>query len=129
MLEGNFAVIGDYTNLVPGCTVLPLLDVSAVKENFDFDGTIQITPDGKVSGTIRDSTSSARITGRRDGKKITFRKKYFTGEMASQPPINYILDIENGTDSKSLTLKGGYRFDIKQTNDDGQVTMFLNKCA
>jgi hypothetical protein len=129
MLEGKFVVSGNYTNLVPGCTVLPLLDVSAIKVNLGFEGTIQITQDGKVSGTIRDSIGSARITGRRDGKRIIFRKKYFTGEMASQPPINYILDIENGTDSESLTLKGGYRFDIKQTNDDGQVIMFLNKCA
>jgi hypothetical protein len=129
MLKGEFTVTGEYTNLSPGCSVLPTIDVSAVNVNIKFSGMICITPGGVVSGTIRDSIGRASITGKRANKKITFQKKYSTGEMASQPPVIYNLYLETETNGNPLTLKGGYRFSKNQISDNGQVTMLLYKCA
>ena len=123
-LQGRFAVSGWYDNIVPGCSVLPLVEVNAVSIGFPFGGIIEISEEAEVTGQIVDSTGLAEITGRVTGNRIEFEKKYITGKFTKQPPVIYGLDLDDeaSTDGEFI-FRGGYRFSAKQQNDSGHVIL------
>lgn len=131
MLEGEFAVAGWYTNLVPSCIVLPLIDHGADREPFPFGGTLRVQG-GEISGVIVDSTGKAVIEGSVQTARIhgitapewfRFNKRYLEGEMVSQPPVLYILEPAGSEPSE---WRGGFRFSELQSGFDGEVAMFLH---
>lgn len=126
-MKGNFAVAGWYTNIVPGCSVLPLVEINAAKIDFPFGGTLHVTPEGDINGTIVDSTGKAEVSGKVVDTKVELHKQYSEGEMAEQPPVFYTMSIEAEGGGDAFVLKGNFRFSEDQQSNNGEVVMFMHQ--
>ncbi|MBU0613435.1 hypothetical protein KKB10_05505 [Patescibacteria group bacterium] len=127
MLSGRFAIAGWYTNVVPGCTVLPIVEVCVAKGRFPFGGYMEISAEGKVTGTIVDKYGQAKIEGEIGKYGLTFKKKYATGAPVKhdQAPLEYCLTSAGGT----LLFTGEFRFSGEERTEDGRVVLQLVACT
>lgn len=125
-MKGDFSVSGWYTNIVPGCMILPLIEVNAVRIGFPFGGMLEISEEGELTGQLLDNTGLATISGKMEDGKLQFEKKYTTGDFVEQPPVVYVLEIDDEASTDiDLVFRGGYRFSADQKSDDGHVVMSL----
>lgn len=121
MLTGQFSVAGWFMNLVPGCSVLPLVEVCPVEEQFSITGSLTITPDGKITGQMADTWGPSSIEGEVAEGEVRFRKQYTRGDLVRQAPVHYQL---KPTDDPMRFL-GEYRFVEHQGAANGRAALWL----
>lgn len=107
--SGQYAVVGYYVSLLPGCAVLPLLEVSAHREELWFGGSLEVCADGSISGFFVDPYRGAKIRGLLKGEKVLLEKEYVTGPLVGQGLVYYRLSIDP-RETEFVRLVGGYSF-------------------
>lgn len=107
--SGEYVAAGCYSSLLPGCAVLPLLEVSAHRAELWFGGFLKVRPDGGISGFFVDPYGGAKITGLLKDEKVLLEKEYVTGSLVGQGLVYYRLSIDS-RETEFVRLVGGYSF-------------------
>lgn len=119
MDAGTFKVTGWFRMLVPGCGVVPSVEVSAELETFSFQGTMVVSPDGSFTLNTSDTFGPAVSEGRITDQAMTFQKQY-TSE-PNEPPYHYrLVPIDSQT-----VWSGGWRRSPDQRDDAGEARIWL----